>query len=263
MRDAKVFSQQGQLKSSEKSLLESIRHEPKNSDAYQQLAEFYIEQGDSKRAIDQLNRAVEADCGCPQIHTRLGELYLQSGQLLSAKRHSEIALESTSILTEPWVLAGDIAGAQGEWSESLAAYHRALDCGGSELTVSLKICELYSKTNRPLRALSTMERLLADYPEHLAPQEALVAHGTLLTEMKNYHKAIEQLERAVAREAAPPEAYLRLSNALLLSGQVDQARRTLSVAQGEFPDLPVFGDLLRQSGVSEDERLTELKRDFE
>jgi hypothetical protein len=78
----------------------------------------------------------------------------------------------------------------------------------------------------------------------------------ILTEMKNYQLAIEQLNTAVAHPDASPEAYVRLSNAQLLAGYHRQAERTLVAGREAFPDLPMFRELMARAEDHSDGRVT-------
>ncbi|MEZ6093873.1 MAG: tetratricopeptide repeat protein [Pirellulaceae bacterium] len=259
IQNASELTQLGREDSAERLLLKSLEYTPENTETHQRLARLYWEKGEVKKAVNQLNDALDAGCQCPSVHTQLGRYYLESGQFLAAKRQSELGIELSQQSADAWELAGDVAKAQSRWSDALNAYHRATGCIESTPGTQLKICEIYRLTNRPLRALSTIEQVIADYPTYSVPQEVLVMHGILLTEVENYSMAIEQLGKAAGRDDATPEAFLRLSHAQLLSGNEYNAEATLVLGQERFPNAPVFDDLITQVRAAGQPQLTDVR----
>ncbi len=254
--DANDLEKLGRASSAERLLQESLTHVPQNAAAHQKLSELYFARGETNLAIKQLETALDAGCENAAIHAQLGRYSLSTGQLFSAKEHSRKAIELSQLTSNVWELAGDVARAQGELSEALSAYHRAADCEDADPRVQLKVCEVYRESNRTIRALSAIEQMCTHYPSESVPQEALVLHGIVLTELKNYHQAIEQLQRAVANPDATPEAFLRLSNAQLLAGHEHLAHQTLAAGSKAFPQQTIFAELLARTPAELPTQLT-------
>lgn len=242
------FSESGQEDEAIKYLKHSIKKSPGNLVAHEQLADLYLKTGQTELAAKQLEQAIAGTSDRHHLHIRLGKLYLQDGKILAANRQAELAIQMDSTQTRAWELAGDIHAEKREWGDAANAYQRALSLAPKDSTISLKLCQIYLKTERPLEALATLEQLnLGENPALLSPEIHLL-HGTVLTELRNYRQAIAVLQRACDHESTGGEAYLRLSNALLLDGREQEARATLIAAQQRFPEMPVFTEILTTGG---------------
>jgi tetratricopeptide (TPR) repeat protein len=217
-------------------LQQLVKKSPENLAAQEQLADLHVRSGQSAQAIRQLEQAVEATSNRHSLHVKLGNLYLNEKKLLAAERQAQLAVEMEPDSPTAWELKGDVHGNKREWSESTNAYQRALALDPRNSQLAIKICGIFLDTERPLRALSTIEQLIAESTTASQSQEILLMHGTILTEVKNYKRAIEQLQTACTQPNCGLEAYLRLSNAQLLAGRQDEARETLVLAQSRFPD---------------------------
>jgi predicted Zn-dependent protease len=217
-------------------LQQLVKKSPDNLAAQEQLADLYLRSGRSELAIRQLEQAVETTSNRHALHVKLGNLYLDERKLLAAERHAELAIEMEPDSPNAWELKGDVHGNKREWPDSTNAYQRALALDPRNPQIAVKICGIFLDTNRPLRALSTIEQLIADSTTAIQSQEVLLMHGTILTEVKNYKRAIEQLQTVCEQPQCGLEAFLRLSNAQLLAGRQDEARETLVLAHSRFPD---------------------------
>lgn len=235
---------------------QAVKLNPQDPQIQVHLAQAYLQKGDIKSAISNLEQAVsksELRGGDPTINVALGELYLSNGQWLPAVRQAELALNRNGKLAEAWALKGKTEYAKGNMSAALAHFHRAIGYQPKMPDVQLQIAETYQKMNQPLRALSTVEQLLSQYPPERQPERAMLVKGVALMSIQHVASAIDVLQVASQRENATSEVFVRLGQAQLLAGQTSQARMTLNRAKQLFPDENEIGELVTDlQSVSQD-----------
>jgi tetratricopeptide (TPR) repeat protein len=238
--------QSGRVGHAKSCFTRAAAHDPGDQLAHANLARAVIQDGNAPQAIDHMRRAVELSNNDPRLIVELGEMYLQAGQWLPAKRQAEQALAINHRFAPAWALQARTSLAKGELESALAEFQKAAGFDPELLDVQLAIAETYQSLNQPLRSLSAIEQLLSRYPPSQQPESALIAKSVALIELKKFSPAIEMMRAASQREGASSEIYFRLGQAQLLAGQVSQARLTLSRAQRVFPNKPEFGSLLSQ-----------------
>ena len=242
--------QNGSLNQAKSCFSRAVEHDPNDQYVHANLARAVARQGDTNLAIDHMRRAVELSCNDPKLVVELGELYLQAGQWLPAKRAADLALEKNHRFAPAWALQAKTSRAKGNLDQALSEFQRSAGIDSQNVEVQMAIVEIYQEMKQPLRALSAVEQLLSQFPPDQQPEPALVAKGVALMELKQLSPAIELLQTASQRDDATSEVYLRLGQAQLLAGQVSQARLTLSQAKIAFPQQQAFDELLTklQSG---------------
>ncbi len=199
------------------------------------LADTYRRQGNYDQAIGQMLRVVETS-NDPGQNVVLGELYLASGQLLPAVRQAELALSRNRKLPEAWLLKGKLRAAKRDYRGALADYHRAMGLDPERLDVQLYVASAYRELGEPMRALATLEQLLAQYPVDQQPEAALVAKGEALLELEHTEEAIDFLARASRREHATAAPFVLLGKAQYQAGYVSEALTTINKATILFPN---------------------------
>ena len=65
---------------------------PTSARYYQSVANYYVYQGNQKKAIDSLKRAIEADPKLPDLHLALAQLYAQQGQIAESLQQIDMEL---------------------------------------------------------------------------------------------------------------------------------------------------------------------------
>ena len=235
---------------------QAVKYSPKDPQIQAHLAQACAQRGDIASAISHLEQAVaksELQGGDPSANVALGELYLANGQWLPAVRQADLALKRNRKLAEAWALKGKTEYAKGNLSAALAHFHRAIGYRPKMPDVQIQIAETYQKMNQPMRALSTVEQLLSQYPPDRQPEKALLIKGVALISIQQTASAIDVLQLASQRENVSSEVFVRLGQAQLLAGQTSQARTTLNQAKQLFPDENEIGELVADlQSVSQD-----------
>ena len=221
----------------------AAQQNPNDASVRENLARTLHQSGDTQQAILQMQHAVDLSIGDPRLLVELGELYLDAGQWLPARRQVELAFEHDHRYAPAWVLSGKTEKAKSNYEQALADFQRAIGISPDLPGVEMQIVDTYQKMGQPLRALSAVEQILSKHPSDDQPESAVLAKSVALMEMKQFKPAIDILQIASEKERASSNVFVRLGQAQLLAGQISQARLTLNRGKQEYPNLVVFDDL--------------------
>jgi tetratricopeptide (TPR) repeat protein len=230
----------------------ATKQDPGNFRMRANLARTLHQSGNQQQAIVEMQQAADRSNNDPKMLVELGEMYLQSGQWLPAKRQAELAIEAHPRYAPGWFLLGKTVAAKGQHEDALAIYHKALGLMGlmgldaNVPEIQLAIVETYRQLDMPLRALSSIEQFLDQHPMHEQPESAVITKSLVLMDLKQVTPAIELLQTASQRESASSSVFIRLGQAQLMAGQQSQARMTLSRGKQAFPQDQVFDELIAQ-----------------
>jgi tetratricopeptide (TPR) repeat protein len=219
---------------------------PNDDSVRANLARTLHRTGETQQAIAEMQQAVNLSNRDPRMLVELGEMYLEAGQWIPARRQVELALQANPRSAAAWVLSGKTAKAKGDYSQALADFQRGLGFDSEMSEVHMQIIDTYQKMGQPFRALSTAEQFLSQHPADDQPEPAVIAKSVALIELDQLTPAIEILQTASQKDKASGEVFVRLSQAQLLAGQVSQARLTLNRGKQAFPDVAAFDQLIGQ-----------------
>lgn len=209
--------------------------------AHAGYAEALWQRGAFEPAIREMEKATQLAEGNQQLLVRLGEMRLARGDKDGAVNCAQRALDRDRECFAAWALHAQCLRAQGKLEDALHSYHRALRGQGHSPEVQLAVAEIYCETNRPQRALSTLETLADGYGPGNTPPRVLQLQGVVQTQLKRYDDAVQSLIAAAQREPSV-DLLKQLSLAQQLAGDTLGARKTVSEALRLAPD----DDTLRQ-----------------
>lgn len=250
--------QSGKLEQAKGFFSRAAEQDPTDDAVRANLARTLRRSGDTQQAIAEMQQAVNLSHRDPKMLVELGEMYLEAGQWIPARRQVELALQSNHRSAAAWVLSGKTHKAKGDYHKALADFQRALGFDSETPEVHLQIIDTYQKMGQPLRALSTAEQFLNKYPADDQPEPAVIAKSIALIELDQLTPAIEILQTASQNANASGEVFVRLGQAQLLAGQVSQARLTLNRGKQAFPDIALFDQLIGQL-TSVEQRVASVK----
>ncbi|MDG1874236.1 MAG: tetratricopeptide repeat protein [Mariniblastus sp.] len=207
------------------------------------LARALHQSGDRQRSIIEMQIAADLSNGDPEMLVELGQMYLDAGQWLPARRQVELALESNHLFAPAWALSGKTAKSKGNYEQALADFQRALGYAPELTDVQLEIVDTYQRLGKPLRALSAAEQLLSKHPNDEQPESAIIAKGIALIELDQIGPAIDLLQAASERKNASSQIFVQLSQAELLANNLSKARLALARGKQNFPNLQIFEQL--------------------
>lgn len=225
------------------------------------LARTLRQSGELPQAILEMRQAVEQSNGDPKLRVELGNMYLESGQWLPAKRQAELALQTNHAFAPAWFLNGKVSKAKGDYQSALAALQHAVGITSNQVDVEMEIVNTYQEMGQPLRALSAVEHLLSKHPAQAQPEPALIAKSVILLALEQVEPAVEILETASRYDNASSEVFVRLGQAHVMAGRHSQARMALNRGKQAYPDIPIFEDLI--ASLKTDNQRVASNQDFQ
>jgi Flp pilus assembly protein TadD len=209
---------------------------PVDQRARQHYADALWRRGATDQAIDQMKVAVKLSGRAPGLLLDLGKMYLDRGKLPDALDQANRAVQADRHLAEAWALRGDALRQQGSTEDALFSYLRALNHSPGDRRVRLEVAELYRGANRPRLALVMLQTLAEQYEPGQEPARVLYLQGLALKALARYDDALRQL--ALARDRAPPTADLlyQLAEAELITGDLVSAQQDAAEARRRGAD---------------------------
>jgi predicted Zn-dependent protease len=226
----------GRADQAESLLSQAVDASPCDQRIRQHLATAMVQQGKVDEAIEQLETAIEQCCHDPRLHVELGNLYLQKQQPGTAARYAAEALQINRQNPCAWILQGRCQQAGDDWQSALASFHRAAGLEQADPRVQIHIAETYRHLQRPLQALNALEVYSDNFPEDQVPMDAVLLTADTLMELKQTHRATEQLASATRRPDATAEVWLALGKAHARVGNDSAALVSARQARQLFPD---------------------------
>lgn len=220
--------QRGRDQDAELLFSQSLALSPLDERAHWGYATTLWNRGDKERATFHMTEALRLSERNPEYAIRLGEMYLELGNYADAKNIALDVLSANRNHSQAWALLGDTHRAESDWDDARECYHRALLIRRDYPKVQLAIAELYRKTGRPQRALSTLDRMtdlnatIADNPEHM------LLRGLAFADLNRPQEAASLL--AECSEHLPPERWqqqLEVAETQCRIGEMVQARMTM------------------------------------
>ena len=186
--------------------------------------------GSRKDALEHMKEAVRLSGGEPELVVRLGEMYLETGDLQRASNSAEQVILSGRQLSSAYRLRGDVRQRQGKSDEALADYHRALAMQPQYPEVQMAIAAVYYQQDRPQRALSTLQALAGSYPSGEEPVALLYWQGLACKALGRPEQAVMHLAQAEGRGLQSADLLYSLAEARQLAGDPVAAQQTLQRA---------------------------------
>ena len=223
----------------------AVQIDPRFAQAHSQLAQTYLKLGDSSRAFQELNRAVELAPDNYRAHTDLANLLVSvrnpdgspvSDTLKQAKGHLDLLTQeqpNNPETHEAWAnyysTQNDIAAAI---REAQQAVH--LDPSRSESYVMLALLQLRSDLNDD--AEKNFKKATEVDPKNLNAQLAL---GAFYQSHNRWSEAEQQFKQAIVVDPKSPDPRAALVRLLLQENKRADAEAFLKQSQNDIRDNPV------------------------
>ena len=211
-------------------------------------AESLWNQGKQKEAMTQMAEAQRLSGGEPETTVRLGQMYLDSGEIDRARSEAARAIVAAPRSAEAWALEGDVLHRSGEFDAALARYHRALSYRSDFPEVQFAVAEIYAQQGRHARALATLGALSMQYEPQRVPQQLHIMRGRSCASLGRHGEAASEFSQAVRAAPPTPELLYELATALAASGDTIAARLTAEQALSLQPEHADSQKLLAQLG---------------
>jgi tetratricopeptide (TPR) repeat protein len=222
----------------------AVRSCPTDERMRAQYAEVLWNLNARESAIQHMQLAVRLSGGNPDLLVRLGDMYLEVGDLERAGQQAERAIAANRQLASAWALRGDVLRLQGEQAESLASYHRALSFQPHYPRVQLAIAENYRHQGRHARSLATLRHLADGYPVGEVPAQVRFLEGLAQKDLGRYEDAIGSFTAAIRKSPGSPEFFFHLAETHWRMGDPVNARIALNSALAVDPAHPLSHQLV-------------------
>ncbi len=235
-RNGNLACQTGELRNAELNQREAIKKNPFDPWPRERLAQTLKKSGQTEEAIREMSEAVKISDGDPRLVVELGNLYLDNGDIHTAKNKAQMALEAEHRCGPALLLLGRIAIAEQDYTDALHLFQRAAACSPPPPGIRLKIAEAYQLDKKWRLANNTIDSILLDYPVENYPENLVIAKAEGLIEM-NQPSAAENflLERQASENFTPTMVYL-LAAAQKRMQSYSDARNTLASGAKAFPN---------------------------
>ena len=194
-----------------------------------------------------MTKAVETSGGNPDLVVRLGQIYLEQGELPRALEQADLALQYQRTHAGAWALRGDVLRQQRQLQGALDCYHRSLIYHADAPQVQIALAEIYRQMGRPQRALATLDHLADHHSPELIPPRAWFLKGQALADLGEEVEAKRCL-RLATQYAGETQSGLLLELALAQynCGDLAEARLCLGRVLRQEPNNPSAVHLQRQ-----------------
>lgn len=214
----------------------AVNADPDNVEARMLLAQSYRDRGQVAPAIDQLEESIRIAPDKVDVICMLGECYSVSKREKQAYRLSELALRKDRESVPAWTLKAQTLWRMGAKEKALADFQRALriDPGNQELRRQMAV--LYQELGKPLRALTTLDKIANEYDEAKIPEEILLRQSVALRELDRNSEAVNRLKIGFDRGNYSEQLAANYLTALVQENDFETASRVMKLATTRFPE---------------------------
>lgn len=229
--------QQRKFSDAESLFVEALRQSPSDERAQWGFSEVLWERGERVEATKHMAKAVELSGANPDLLVRLGQMYLEQDDFDRAAEQADAALRGHRNNPAAWALKGDVLRCRGQHAEAIDAYHRALIYRPDWPEVQVTVAELYRMSNRPQRALATLDRLGDQRSATQVPPRAFLLRAQSLADLGQHETALLCL-RQVAPMIAPDQTALlvEFAQTQYQLGDLLEARQSIARALQHAPE---------------------------
>jgi len=245
MVKARALLALGQRSEATKLWTELIKEQPTRRETLRALASFRQSEG-----MPIQNIAAElSSCGAHPlvVHLLAAELYLQSQSPAEAVERTQAVLSERTATDEQQTLARELLARaysmQGKTDEALAALATLENDSRRTKPARMMKCALLLQSGRLSKATDELDRLRREL-ESEGDYDMLMQVANLYRLAKQFNKALEVCDRAIAMNPTKPGAYVQKANLYLQERQIALARSVLDQALVAQKDNPaVYIDL--------------------
>lgn len=238
--EALIFLRANQTIDAKSTLESMIETSPTHYDAKLQLAKLLVEQKerDSRKVtalLNPINDASDTQASSEQkalVHSIVGHMLLQRRKYDEAKDEffKAKSLNANDILMSTGngklaLMAGDIAGA-------VTSFRAALVEDPSDITAKLGMADTLIRQDKIQDAQSIIEPLVQSHSNNPKVYYLL---GTIALSIKQYEKAMPNLEKAIELDKEFIEAYVAKATVFMETEKTDEAMKTLDAAAASVP----------------------------
>lgn len=246
-----------------KSLFSSaVDSDPGNVEARLLLAKTYRNRGQLDAAIKQLEECVRIEPENVEVICQLGECYAASNHSEHAYQLAQIALRKDHQSVPGWSLKARTSWQLGKKEQALADYQRALRIEPNNHQLRKQMVALYQELGKPLRALTTLDKIASEFDNEKIPEEILMLQASALQQLDRNSEAIDRLNTGYQRGDYSEELAEAYVAALMNENELEKAKVAFRAAATRFPQGQRLAQLqprlhgLKSTGSSQSETAT-------
>ncbi len=217
--------------------------------------------GDTAKAIENLEKAVAAAPGSAEAHLALGQAYFRANRKDDAQKQFEagFTLDAAAALPIPTqnvdelFLAGNVHAGLNQLNEAKTVYENVLKSDPNKAAAYTNLGVVYYQQGDLDGAITQFEKALAIEPQDAETQYMLGAAYVQKNDLTSAEKAFQQ---ALTVKPDLAQALIGRGNVYLLQKQYDQALADLQKATDLQPSLPegwlALGQVLAAQGKATD-----------
>ena len=254
IEQGQTFHRKGQFADAERHYRMALAQDPSNAGVLRLMGVLAHEAGRNDRAIEMLQRALEADSDYSTAHRNLGHVFALEGRNVDALHHySEAArLDTTDInaLIETARLRSDVFG---NYEAALAAYDQGLLSAPDDARLHRGRGKMLAEMNHPDEAIAALAEAA-----RLAPDDGIVAfhQGTILARFGHSQEAADAFGRAASLNPDDAETWIAYGNALAAIKEkqkaVDAFTRAIELAPEAATAYTNIGNILADEAMLEE-----------
>ncbi len=239
----------GRLDAAEALYRSIVAQIPTQAEALHRLGLIAHQQGDHRRAAEQIGQAIAARPAYPEAHNNLGLVLQALGDLPAAVASHRRAVEITPDYAIGHYNLANALREIGDWPGAIASYRRAIAIEPGFFDAQANLGGVLAQSDRQEEALACYRQALRLKPDSVP---TLVNLASLLRRQGRFQEALAIAEQAVA--LAPRSATAQQAKGVTLSklGQQSAAVAALRLAvmlePGEVQSLMDLAWALRRSG---------------
>jgi tetratricopeptide (TPR) repeat protein len=201
-QQGQIACERGEYRQARQHFEQAIRLCPNDIEARRRLADLLAQQGDFAAAALQLEDARKMAATDAGLAVQLGEVCFAAGQSQRAWELANEALDRQPGLARAWVLRGRVQHQSGQLQAALADYLRGLDYQRDDRQAMHLAAQLYLDLKRPDRAWTMAAGLRGMYEAGKEPAELLALEARILNDLGRTVEAAQRLAQ-VERAAKP------------------------------------------------------------
>ncbi len=191
--------QQRRYTDAESLFVEALRQSPNDERAQWGYSEVLWHLDERQLATAHMQQAVILSGANPDLLVRLGQMYLEQENFQMAEEQAEAALKSHRKNPSAWSLKADVLRCKGDLNGAITCYQLALINRPDWPEVQVTLAELYRLTDRPRRALATLDRMTDQRSDTQIPPRAFLLRGQALADLGQREAALVCLRQAAPR----------------------------------------------------------------
>ncbi len=220
--------QEGDFDSAQEYLDTAAQVQPKNAEAWWNLAELSIQQDHYEKAAEELQKYIELRPTDPQGYLRLSQLYYLQSQYTRADQYAQEALRRVPDNIDAIMLSARLARKQADHQQAIADYYHVMQVQPDHPEATLELAELLISRREPLQAAAMLRSLARKSIIQPDKARAYLNLGIAYGQLDRWEDAITHLEKA--NELTPKSLVrdqYRLAYAHWKAGESHQALKYL------------------------------------